>query len=64
MYWPSPTSSVFHCGIDIDPSGAPVPAVGLKEMEIEAGGLAEEVLRRYASECAGVELAVRKVRGV
>ncbi len=60
----SATSSVFHCGINIDPEGAPVPAIGLEELGIDHVELAEEVLERYRDECSSVEIAIRKVRGV
>ncbi|MCK4537613.1 MAG: DUF366 family protein [Candidatus Krumholzibacteria bacterium] len=60
----SATSSVFHCGVNIDPAGAPVPAIGLEELGIDHVELAEAVLERYGEECASVEIAIRKVRGV
>jgi hypothetical protein len=60
----SATSSVFHCGINIDPGGAPVPAIGLEELGIDHVELAETVLERYRDECSSVEIAIRKVRGV
>lgn len=56
-------SAVFHFGINVDPRGAPVPAVGLEEFNIEAKWMANEVLARYCQECGSVEMAVRKVRG-
>ncbi|MBU8923469.1 MAG: DUF366 family protein [Bacteroidales bacterium] len=60
----SATSSVFHCGVNIDPAGAPVPAIGLEELGIDHVELAEAVLERYREECSSVEIAIRKVRGV
>ncbi len=60
----SATSSVFHCGVNIDPAGAPVPAIGLEELGIDHAELAEAVLERYRDECSSVEIAIRKVRGV
>ncbi|UCF04265.1 MAG: DUF366 family protein [bacterium] len=60
----SPTSVLFHFGINVDPAGAPVPAVGLVEFGLEAERLARIVLERYRSEIVSVELALRKVRGV
>jgi hypothetical protein len=59
----TPVSSIFHFGINIDPAGAPVPAVGLEELGLDAAGMAGAVLERYREECEGVELAVRKVKG-
>jgi hypothetical protein len=60
----SPVSALFHFGVNIDPAGAPVPAVGLAEIGIEARGFARSVLARYAREHEQIELAMRKVRGV
>ena len=60
----SPVSVLFHFGINIDPSGAPVDAVGLHELGISPRSLAESVLDAYSTECRDVEYAIRKVRGV
>jgi hypothetical protein len=60
----SPVSIVFHFGVNVDPSGAPVPAVGLDELGVDAKRFANEVLSRYRRELESVELAMRKVRGV
>ncbi len=60
----TPVSKVFHFGVNIDPSGAPVPAVGLKEIGVDAGELARTVMKGYAAECRSLNLATRKVRGV
>ncbi len=60
----SPTSALFHCGVNIDPEGAPVPAAGLGEFGVDPWKLARMVLDAYKYECESVELAVRKVRGV
>lgn len=60
----SPTSILFHFGINIDPAGAPVPAVGLDELGIDAVSLARSVMDRYRTECESIEWALRKVRGV
>lgn len=60
----SPVSVVFHFGIDIDPAGAPVPAIGLEELGIEPSRFARTLMDRYRRECASIELALRKVRGV
>ncbi len=59
----TPVSSVFHFGVNIDPAGAPVPAVGLKELGLEAPSTAGSVLERYHDECGQIELALRKVKG-
>jgi hypothetical protein len=60
----TPVSVVFHCGVNIDASGAPVPAVGLGEIGVDVEKFAAAVLDRYAGECLSIYRAVRKVRGV
>lgn len=60
----TPVSTVFHCGVNIDPQGAPVPAVGLDEIEVDDGAFTSLLLERYAKECLSIDGAVRKVRGV
>jgi hypothetical protein len=50
--------------VNVDPLGAPVPAVGLAELGIDAKPFALSVLERYRGECEAIELAMRKVRGV
>jgi hypothetical protein len=60
----SPVSVLFHFGINIDPSGAPVPAVGLGELGIDPVEFARVLLERYRTESVSIELALRKVRGV
>ncbi len=60
----SPVSSLMHLGVNIDPTGAPVAAVGLEELDIDPVDLAKATLGRYAEECRSIELALRKVRGV
>jgi hypothetical protein len=60
----SPVSSLMHLGVNIDPEGAPVEAVGLEELGIDHFALARDVLERYGAECSSVEIALRKVRGV
>jgi hypothetical protein len=60
----SPVSAVFHLGVNIDPSGAPVPAVGLDELGVDPRELAERAMAVYRSECESIGRALRKVRGV
>jgi hypothetical protein len=60
----SPVSVLFHFGINVDPEGAPVAAIGLKELGIAPKPFALAVLERYIHECESVEFALRKVRGV
>lgn len=60
----SPVSTLIHVGVNVDPEGAPVPAIGLKELGVEAKPLAEEVMEAYRAEMESVQAARRKVRGV
>jgi uncharacterized protein len=60
----TPVSTVFHCGVNVDPAGAPVPAVGLEELGVDAEKFAAAVLRSYRDECLSIDVAIRKVRGV
>lgn len=63
----TPVSVMIHFGLNIDATGAPVPAAGLLSLGWPEGGifpLAERVLAAYAEETAEVRLARCKVRGV
>jgi len=60
----SPVSALIHVGVNIDPTGAPVPAVGLAEWGVDADELAREVLEAWAAELRSAHLATCKVRGV
>lgn len=60
----SPVSTMIHTGLNIDPSGAPVPAVGLLEYGLDVRALAEDVMRNYVGEIDSMDWAMRKVRGV
>lgn len=55
-------TGLIHLGVNIDPEGAPVPAVGLAELGVEARELAGDVMRRYARETDLAAHAVAKVR--
>ena len=59
----SPVSTLIHVGINIDPSGAPVAAVGIAEWGVDPESLARELLAAYAAELADIALARCKVRG-
>ena len=58
----SPVSTLIHLGINVDPAGAPVAAVGLAEMGADATALARNLMKAYARELAGVSAARCKVR--
>ena len=60
----TPVSTVFHCGVNIDPQGAPVPAVGLGEIGVDEEKFAAAVLDQYRREYLSIDNAIRKVRGV
>lgn len=58
----SPVSGLIHFAMNIDPTGAPVPAVGLAELGIAELALAEEIKQAYVAEIASCEHAAQKVR--
>lgn len=60
----SPVSTLMHVGLNVDPTGAPVPAVGMAEWGVDPEELARELLDAYAAEMAGIAAARSKVRGV
>lgn len=60
----SPVSGLIHLGINIDPAGAPVPAVGLVELGVDPCQAGQEIARRYAEEVEDVQAAAAKVRWV
>lgn len=64
----SPVSVLLHAGINFDPEGAPVAAIGLKDLgwggEAGAARFAEQVLSRLESEWSDLEWACVKVRPV
>jgi hypothetical protein len=55
-------TGLTHLGLNVDPAGAPVPAIGLAELGLDPRPLAADLLRRYAAEIAGVRHALAKVR--
>jgi uncharacterized protein len=60
----SALSTVFHFGVNVNPAGAPVSAVGLKKFDVDPKQFGNAVLARYERECESIERALRKVRGV
>jgi uncharacterized protein len=60
----SPVSTLIHFALNVDPAGAPVPAVGLAELGVVPLPFAELLLTRYVEECRGIAAARCKVRGV
>ena len=61
---PAAGCNVIHLGINVRPRGAPVPAVGLEELDIEPKWLLEELLGRYRKELSSCRHAEGKVREV
>ena len=60
----SPVSCLLHVGINIDPSGAPVPAIVLQEMGIVPEKWIPQALERIAREWDEMDWACTKVRPV
>lgn len=60
----SPVSQLLHAGINIDPAGAPVAAIGLGELGIVPDEWIPAVLRRFSEEWEGIHWACAKVRPV
>lgn len=61
---PSRFSCVIHLGVNVDPEGAPVAAVGLEELGVSPVELLEVLLERYRQELSSVAHAQTKVRTV
>ncbi len=60
----SPVSQLLHVGINIDPTGAPVPAIGLQELGIAPNEWIPAFFERFAAEWENWEWACVKVRPV
>jgi uncharacterized protein len=58
------TSVLIHVGVNIDPSGAPVDAIGLNSLNIDnINAFANEVMVKYSQEIDDIILASTKVIG-
>ncbi len=57
----SPVSTLFHFGVNIDASGAPVSAIGLNEISVNPKELALEMLQRWSLEWDSIIKARAKV---
>ena len=58
------TSVLIHTGININPQGAPVDAIGLSSLGIaNVRGFAENIMIRYCKEIKNIQLASTKVSG-
>jgi uncharacterized protein len=57
----SPISTLFHFGVNIDTTGAPVKAIGLNELGVKADVLARAVLQNWCYEWESMAKARCKV---
>jgi uncharacterized protein len=57
----SPVSTLIHFGINVDPAGAPVPAIGLAELGIDPATFAPALLDSIDAELEGIAAARAKV---
>jgi hypothetical protein len=55
-------TGLIHLGVNVDPKGAPVPAIGLEELRVDPVRFAGDVMARYARETASASRAAGKVR--
>ncbi len=60
----SAVSVLLHMGVNIDPTGAPVPAIGLAEVGVDVRAFAAGALRRFETEWHSIQRATTKVRPV
>ena len=59
-----PVSGLIHLGVNVDPQGAPVDAIGLKELRVDERAFVRETLARYEEETLSVRRACHKARPV
>ncbi len=60
----SPVSALFHFGLNLSNDGTPVETAALGDLGVEWRPFADELLARWAAECADVRFAAAKVRWV
>ncbi|MGZ3708963.1 MAG: DUF366 family protein [Bdellovibrionota bacterium] len=60
----SPVSLLLHTGINIDPFGAPVPAIGLAELGVAVEEWVPKALACFSAERQSMDWACAKVRPV
>ena len=60
----SPVSTLLHAAVNIDPTGAPVKAIGLLELEVDPAAFSAQVLKQIEQEWSSIERACTKVRPV
>ena len=61
---PAANSCLIHLGVNVRPEGAPVPAIGLEELDIDPHELLRELVERYRAEMDSCRRAAGKVRNV
>jgi len=60
----SATSVLIHTGVNIDPTGAPISAVGLNSVQnLKVEDFAKKVMEKYSDEIEDIVLATTKVSG-
>jgi hypothetical protein len=59
---PTGVSVKVHLGLNIDATGAPVPAIGLRDLKVEPHAFARALLTRFADDHARLRGARTKVR--
>jgi hypothetical protein len=60
----SPVSSKIHFGINVISKGTPVKTKGLADYKLDPRLFAEDLMQKYAAECADVLMDRAKVRAV
>lgn len=60
----SPVSVLIHTGVNIDPAGSPVAAVGLLDLGIDQEAAGQAILDAFKDEIDGMRAARLKVRPV
>jgi hypothetical protein len=60
----SPLSALVHFAVNIDPAGAPVPAVGLEALGVQAMDFTQSFLEKFHKELQEIEDASVKVFSV
>jgi hypothetical protein len=58
----TPVSALMHVGINIDPAGAPVPALGIAELGLKPEQVISRFEERFSKEWADMKWACTKVR--
>jgi hypothetical protein len=59
----SPTSGLIHFALNLDPEGAPVPAIGLPALGVTPAAFVQDLMAAYVGEIESCRQAAAKVRG-